>query len=415
MRILITLALTFTTVMIPFGTLRAAESPSLETTLTELREYVARQVDARSGVPLTDAELRTLIGTSIEWLRNAQQSSGRFRYEFAPYEDVYREDDNIVRQTGALYAVSEVLAHDERDPYRVAKVTERAIAHFAKISKSGEYDGKEFRCVTVNSASTKCELGATSLALIGVLNYVRAVPENSSPYRGLIDDYRAFILAMQKENGGFRTSFLIGRDKQSDAESPFSNGEALLALTRLYNYKSDDAVKDAIEISLAQLTKEPYDTALYLWIMAAMKEIDDIDVRFQNFSYVRDFTLWRIERGATTRTTGRNFCAYTEGIVSALSVLKDRVSPEVYNRILRESEYGLRKNRALQVTEADATRAFIGSDGLSILSYNRPVRAVGGFLTGEDVPTQRIDYTQHCINAYLQMLGDVRGKQVASE
>jgi hypothetical protein len=392
----------------------AAETP-LETTLGELREYVARQIDARSGAPLTDDEMRVAIRDGVEWLKRAQQSSGRFRYEFSPYADTYSSDDNIVRQTGALYALGEVLAHDTHDPYRVAHTAERAILHFAKISKSGEFAGTEFRCVTVNSASTKCELGATALALIGILRYVEEVPENSSSYRGLIDDYRAFILAMQKENGGFRNTFLIGRTKQSDTESPFSNGEALLALTRLYNYKSDGVVKDAIEASLAHLTKEPYDTALYLWIMAAMKEVDAIDVRLQNFSYVRDFTLWRIERGQSTRATNKNFCAYTEGIVSALSVLKDRVPSDVYDRILREAEYGLRKNRALQLTANDATRAFVDTNGLSILTATRSLRAEGGFLTGENERTQRIDYTQHCVSAYLQMLGDVRGKRITTE
>ncbi len=146
--------------------------------------------------------------------------------------------------------------------------------------------------------------------------------------------------------------------------------------------------------------------------MAAMKEIDDIDVRLQNTAYVRDFTLWRLERGKTTRASNRNFCAYTEGLASALSVLKDRVSPDIYARILAEAEYGLRKNRALQVTDADATRAFIGTEGLVIASYVRPLRAVGGFLTGEDERSQRIDFTQHCVNAYVQMLGDVRGKSI---
>jgi hypothetical protein len=217
---------------------------------------------------------------------------------------------------------------------------------------------------------------------------------------------------MQKENGGLLNTYLIGRPTQSTAESPFSNGEALLALTRLYNYKADEEVKDAIEKTLPYLIAQPYDTALYLWIMAAMKEIDDIDVRLQNTPYVRDFTLWRIERAESTRTTNRNFCAYTEGIVSALSVLKDRVPADVYDRVLKEAEYGLRKNRALQITLADATRAFIGSEGLVVSSYVRPLRAVGGFLTGEDERTQRIDYTQHCVNAYLQMLADVRGKKI---
>lgn len=398
--------------IIPFADLHAAKVP-LDTQLRELREYVARMVDAQNPSPLTDDELRTIIASGTTWLTNAQQSSGRFRYEYHPYEDLYSSDDNIVRQGGALYALTEVLKHDADDPHGLSGTAEDAIEHFDRISKESTYNGKTFRCVTKDGASTRCELGATALVLTGILGYVEFAPEKTSRYQKQIDDYRAFILAMQKENGGFQNLFLIGRPKQSDAESPFSNGEALLALTRLYNFEADAEVKDVIESVLQYLTLQPYDANLYLWIMAAMKEIDDIDVRLQNTPYVRDFTLWRIERGASTKTTDRNFCAYTEGVVSALSVLKGRIAEDVYARILREAEYGLRKNRPLQITNTDATRAFIDSDGLTIKSFTRPLRAVGGFLTAESEPTQRIDFTQHCVNANLQMLTDVRERKIA--
>jgi hypothetical protein len=397
--------------MIPFVKANAASVP-LEVTLTELREYVARMVDARNPSPLTDDELRKTIALGTNWLTNAQQSSGRFRYEFHPYENMYSADDNIVRQAGALYALTEVLKHDEDDPHNLSGTAEDAIELFANISKESEYNGKKFRCVTQNGASTRCELGATALVLTGILGYVEYAPEKTSRYQKQIDDYRAFILAMQKENGGFQNLFLIGRPRQSDAESAFSNGEALLALTRFYNFEDDAEVKDALASALKYLTKQPYDANLYLWIMAAMKEIDAIDVRLQNTPFVRDFTLWRIERGASTRSTNRNFCAYTEGVVSALSVLKGRVTDDVYARIRAEAEYGLRKNRPLQITDTDMTRAFIDSKGLSVYTFVQPLRAVGGFLTDEAEPSQRIDFTQHCLNANLQMLTDVRGRKL---
>lgn len=390
----------------------SADTVSMETKIVELQEYLARTIDSNAGTPLSDTELRTLIKTGAAWLVNAQQPNGRFRYEFFPYEDRYGGDDNIVRQTGALFALTEILRHDKTDTLHIAKTAHEAITHFERISKKGEQNGQSFRCITVNSASTKCELGATALALASIIGYVEHAPANTSEVRDLISDYRAFILAMQKRNGGFQNSYLIGRSSQSDAESPFSNGEALLALTRLYNYKSDSEVKDAIEEALAYLVEQPYDSALYLWIMAALKEVDDIDVRLQNTAYVRDFTLWRLEHGAALHNSNKNFCAYTEGLVSALSLLKDRVPQNVYDRVQREVEFGLRKNRALQVTDNDVTRAFIGTNGLEIISFTRPLRAVGGFLTGEAERSQRIDYTQHCVNAYVQMIGDVRGLSV---
>ena len=143
--------------------------------------------------------------------------------------------------------------------------------------------------------------------------------------------------------------------------------------------------------------------------MAALKDVGQVDTSLTNVPYVRDFTLWRIEHGTGTHTTNRNFCAYTEGIVSALSVLKGKTPDDTYTKILHEAEYGLRKNRTLQLTEEDETRAFVRTGVLTTPSLANIKRALGGFMTGEDEPTQRIDFTQHCVSANLQMLMDVRG------
>ncbi len=273
----------------------------------------------------------------------------------------------------------------------------------------GKLEDETFRCVAYHDASTRCPLGATSLALIGILDLTESNPEAREEYRDLIDDYRVFILAMQKENGGFRNVFRTDVTKQSETESPFSNGEALLALARLYQFESDTDVKDAIRSALTHLTQEPYDTALYLWIMAALKDIGEIDATLSNVPYVRNFTLWRIEHGKYQRSTAQNFCAYTEGVVSALSILKDKIPEGEYARILNEGDRGLRMNQSLQLTQKDLERAFITDGKLSVLSLKETQLGVGGFLTGEQQHTQRIDYTQHCISASLQMLTDVRG------
>ncbi len=386
-----------------------AKDTSLETQLTELQEYVLRMKDAQSGVSLTNMELRTSVEMGIEWTKNAQEPSGHFNYEYIPYENRYRDDDNIVRQAGTLFVLGEMLKRDGGDPYKVGGTMQKAIGYFATLSKKGTYNGKTFRCVTKSKTSTRCDLGASSLALIGILDLVEASPERLPQYQSLITDYHTFILAMQKENGGFRNRFMTNTRAQDDTESPFSNGEALLALTRAYQFKANIETKEAITKAVTYLKAQPYDNNLYLWIMAVLKDIEKVDPALASVTYVHDFTLWRIERGKGTHVSNRNFCAYTEGVVSALSVLKGKTPDATYTKILQEAEYGLRKNRTLQLTEQDETRAFVQTGVLTTPSLANIERALGGFMTAEDEPTQRIDYTQHCVSAYLQMLMDVRG------
>jgi hypothetical protein len=384
-----------------------AATPSQATQLKELTEYIERFQMAHSPAPLTNDELRSSIESGTMWLKEAQEKNGHFKYEYHPYTNVYSDDDNIVRQTGALYALGEILRRDSRDPLDVTETAVAAIEYFEEISVTGKFNGETFRCVAYHSASSRCPLGATALALIGVLDIVEANATTRSKYRTLINDYGTFILMMQKDNGGFRNTFRTDRTTQSETESPFSNGEALLALARLNQYDPNPEVHDAITEALAHLTDIPYDTALYLWIMAALKEVDT-DTQKSTVPYTRDFTLWRIEHGKYQRSSAQNFCAFTEGVVSALSVLKGNVPKTTYELIKEESDRGIRMNRSLQLTRKDTDRAFVTGGILTIPTLEKPELGIGGFLTGEGTPAQRIDYTQHCISASLQMLTDVR-------
>jgi hypothetical protein len=144
--------------------------------------------------------------------------------------------------------------------------------------------------------------------------------------------------------------------------------------------------------------------------MAAIKDIALIDYSLVDKDYVQDFTQTRINNGIRTRSLQRNFCAYTEGIVSALSILKNELPNTTYAPILNEAEIGLRLNRNLQLTTVDSLRAFISDRKLELSATPLFERAVGGFLTGErkEERVERIDFTQHCVSAHLQMLTDVR-------
>jgi hypothetical protein len=77
----------------------------------------------------------------------------------------------------------------------------------------------------------------------------------------------------------------------------------------------------------------------------------------------------------------------------------------------RELEFWLSKSSDLQIQESDAFRYI--SDTKSFGALQDESKALGGFLTGLVELTQRIDFTQHCLSAYLQEHVDIDGQALS--
>lgn len=360
--------------------------------------------------PLTTDELRKTVSSGLNWMHYAQEESGHFRYEYAPFWDRYIEDDNIVRQTGALYVIGEIAIRDSEKRFDLKSPMEKAAGYFELNSKQGKFDSFNFRCIL--KLENKCTLGGTSLALIGLLDLVKAYPNTLNTYANLIEDYKNYIVAMKVADGGFRDSFYFDRE-QSNSESAFSNGEAFLALVRYYQYNSEAEIKKIVEDSFEYFEKiyrKKWDPNFYLWGMAALKDFYEIFPSEKYYSFVSDYTKWRIDGQKNTRGTPHNKCAYIEGVVSAYSVLEKKASEDEKAEYLEEIDFWLSKSRDLQLKKSDIVKISFNQGKIRVVKIKNASRAIGGFLTDYSEPFQRIDFTQHCVSSYLQKLVDVDRK-----
>lgn len=405
-------ALFITSILItPFGSAQAARTNNntadTETQIYALQSYITRAYGTRT--PLTSEELKTSIEAGTAWLINAQETNGHFKYEYLPFEGTYRVDDNMVRQTGALYALGEVRRRTEGNALEIDRAMEKGISFFQDLSREGTYNGKTFSCIVKNEKSSRCPLGATSLALVGILAYVDAHPEKASTYKKQIESYVTFILMQQKENGGFKNLY-AHKGTANDDESAFSNGEALLALVRYYQYRPDPMVQVAIDKAFDHLKVQPYNGDLHLWIMAALVDMNTLWPKEEYKTYARGFTDWRLHSGNRASRSTHNYCPYVEGIASTLILLKDDKKGN-YDLYLKELESRNRFHFMLQLTEQDSVRVLNDAGKIEFKTLTQPTKpAIGGFLTGDTALTQRIDFTQHCITAYVQTLVDLRGQ-----
>ena len=381
----------------------------LQTLLVEL-EY------GRTVIAPSEEETNEIISRSIDWFKNAQEENGHFRYEYMPYEDRYLDDDNIVRQAGTMYALGEVLRRDTANVYDLKSAMKKSAAYFKELSRRGEYDGKKFQCVVSKKGSNTCVLGTTSLVLVGLLDLVERHPSLAEEYAEIIDDHAAYLVAMKKDGTGFRNYYYVGREEQSDKESSFSTGEALLALVRYYRFHPTDEVKQVIDDTFEYISSDevPFDFGLYLWAMAALKDLNIIDPQEKYVSYVQDYTDWRIRGFQRRKESTHNMCAYVEGVVSAYSVLEPHTTEAEKEKYLDEISYWLGKSAKLQLTEKDTDRLMYSDRTAYFLTLTNPNRAIGGFLTGEREFTQRIDFTQHCLSSFVQKKVDIDGGAIVA-
>ena len=384
----------------------------LEAQVAALQKYIERHFVSHEEKILSLVELRTTISAGTDWLVRAQEDNGHFAYEYAPYEGIYLDDDHVVRQAGTLYQLGEFARRDSNGVTRVSDAIESSVEYLDSLSEEGTYKDISFKCITDSVNSSRCQLGATSLAVLGILGYVEGGQGDIFAYEDRIEDYLNYIMAMKKEDAGFIGFFRTNWSSQSEVESSFSNGEALLALVRYYQYKPRDDVKNMIDETFAYLEAKEFETPLYLWIMAALKDMQVLwpDVRY--IAYAQEFTNMR--RGSLIRAhnTEKNYCATTEGLVSAYGVLENNISESELLLLRKEIDFWNTHNSILQITPVDRYR-LVKEDGVfSIKMLPDSTQAQGGFLTSGSVMTQRIDYTQHCVSAYIQTLVDIEGEEL---
>jgi len=375
-----------------------------------------RIADIKNMDALSEEELRETIQLSMEWIKNAQEENGHFKYEYNPFYDTYSENDNMVRQAGTFYSMGEVLVRSEGDKYGLKVPMQKAIEYFKPVTFEGEEGSKTFKCVL--KTENNCSIGATSLAMIGMLDLIKKYPDLIPDYEFLIKGYLDFIVYMHNPTAGFRDGYYL-KGAKSEKESPFGNGEAFLALVRYYQYKQTDEVKYLINDVgeyFAKYFTENKDDNFYLWGMAAIKDIYKTDLDKDYFDFVKEYTDWRMAKFIPQRNTYKNKCAYIEVIASAYSTLQEEMSGEELIPYLEDLNIWLKNTKKLQITENYLPEVTIKDDKGKVLEKNPEIKnmkyANGGFLTSLMDPVQRIDFTQHCASSYLQKLVDIDGKSL---
>lgn len=341
-----------------------------------------------------------------------QKPEGNFNYQYDFVKKTFDNDDNQVRQAGALWGIA--LIYRDRPSDALAAGLKKGFGFFFDITRTTD-DGRAYIAYPKESS---CDTGTVALVSMAIIEAQRSPAMTDEAERAALTErlnaYLKFLAGQQRDDGRFSRSFNLITKMRSRSTSPYFDGEALLALTKAARYAGRDDLWPAIE-KAARATAEYYtvrawdkdrdsdDTkGFYQWGSMAYREY--VDAGRPNAKTLEDTTLalawWMTHTHRTLGRTRNTSYAY-EGLVSAYALAKRAGDDAAKRDIGYVIDKGLYDITAWQVEGPLVTK----NRFLSAHRTKDPL-AVGGVMNHRSEPPLRIDVTQHQMHAVLLALAD---------
>lgn len=390
-----TILITFSFIFITLSLTDASHSQSLDSELPPLPaiEDFGAEEDEILLPPEDRAYAEAAARLAARFMAGSLTDSGLFRYEFDFVAGTWSENDNIVRQAGAISALGAYLAVLGRDPIVEQSMQRvlRTLADYSIYFRGGRLVSKDG---TLAGALT----GATALALHGEILYAAATGDNQ--FAGDRTGWLTALLDHWDPALGMRLTPI-----HSD-RSPYFDGETWLALaTYTELYPDDGRVAETIvgmdTALMSHYGEQPISTFFHWGALASrVRHRSTGEPRFIDFAAAQA-AIYLTEMRPYIDPQ-RNTCSSVEGLAPIWHLLMGvpELAPfraDMRNRVLNEQH----KNAQLQIRPGQTEHQ--SAPGVTLFSEEMP-HFVGAYLNARHRLQSRIDTTQHCLNAWLQML-----------
>jgi UDP-N-acetylmuramoyl-tripeptide--D-alanyl-D-alanine ligase len=358
----------------------------------------------RCNIELTRSAIDRSIELGARFLLAHQKPAGNFDYEYDWRAKRYTDEDNEVRQAGALWGVA-LLYRDQPTPERRAAV-EKGLSFFETHSVNTEHGT---RCVAYPGRSSS-GIGTVALVALSIIEYLRtpgAPPNARAHQEAQLNGYLAELRAAVNPDGLWFGDYSTETCTPSGQPSPYSDGEALLTLVEAMKYLGRDELRELAlraaeaghELNVTRALAEDSDSdrtkGYYQWSSMAYYELATSDVphaaRFGD--YLLSLADWQIDVHHTLLRRRNTGYAY-EGLIPAYDMARrrgDRAREAKYACVI---DIGLQRLMSWQVGGPLANRSTRDVDPNDRL-------AVGGVQNAAHDPPLRIDVTQHQTHALL--------------
>lgn len=351
--------------------------------------------------------LNDSLDLGTEFLLNNQLEEGNFNYEYNYLSGKLTDDDNQVRQAGALWGISLIHRYDPTQETLDAIL--KGLEFFDGISKTTSNGGKYVVYPDGNSGKSGT-IALITLSLIELLNSDFDLP-NREHYLEELNSYLTFLMTLRREDGLFHSKFSYEDGTASGDPSPYVDGEGLLAMVKAAKFSGYNNLKPLIFESAEEMQKVNVDEALkenpdsdttkgyFQWGIMSYFEIATTE--WENISKFDEQSIelayWMIDVHKTLDRSRNTAYAY-EGIISAYELAKlskDRKASRYFKSVIDE---GLYKLTSWQVG------SMIENEYIQNVADSSDQLSLGGVMNLKNEPLLRIDVTQHQMHSVILAL-----------
>ncbi len=348
---------------------------------------------------LRSSDLLDSARSGGKYLERAIKKNGKFRYQYDPLSNSYIKEYNLLRPSGTIYSLCQLYAVDPRS--ELVNAAERAI-RFLKFYI------KPFHNSRAVVWKDKVKLGGNALAILALAEYAEVTGRRQD--LPLMKGLAQYIVEDQEPNGGFISTRIYSSGADTGFRSLYYPGEAILALTRLYELDQDERWLEVSERAAQYLIAKRKDHSLNElvhdhWLMIALERLyrhrPNIKYAEEVFRLAEAIIL--AQRDGVHRRSKRPewLGSYYTPPRSTPTAIRSEGLVAAYHLAvkLKREDMAEKALRALRLAAGFQLRTQFSRQAAA--SYSRPDRLTGGFAASLEDPSVRIDYVQHNISAIL--------------
>ncbi len=368
------------------------------------------QSTSGTSQPLSCQNIAERITLAQTWIMNAQRSDGLFIYEYLPLEDKFTDDDNIVRQVGTFWALTESLsyARNAETLAVISKFRDKIGRMIIRAKAKEENKSTDIAYIDFNG------IGKLNTSALYVLSLLSLKNHNVPLTQQEEKDLPLFIEGLRKmsdEKGGFW--YLYYLPKKDNKITSYGSGEALFALAKYYDHTNDiDNLKWVYKAFLKYderfLKNNPSfqnteARSFFSWGIYALAVINEkFPIPYETtVKPMLDMAFKAREESPKCQNKGCFFApslgeaAFFEGMVQAYKMTQNAEKDKAEVQKLKDFiDLALQYYASLQVTNIEQFRQKSGYTG-------KTENVLGVFCDGEPCKRIRNDLTQHAMNALI--------------
>ena len=353
---------------------------------------------------LTREDLQTSLELGTEFLLANQKTAGNFNYSYDFVNKQLSEDDNQVRQAGALWGLTLLYSHEPST--EVEKAISKGLDFYGS-SSIPSYPGEE-----------KGSTGSLALLTLSLLDYLSVdTAPNHDTYEELLKIWLGSLIKLQNEDKEFYGKYDYLTGEGSGTSSPYSDGEALLALSKAANYFNSDEYfalanealdamwTDHVEKAQEETLDSDETKGFYQWCTMSLYELDKYqrskgEMDTQYVDKALELAYWMVDTHKVLERS-RNTAYAFEGLISAYKLADLHNEDEDYNSdldmLMETIDVGLYRLTSWQVGHPLQN---------NFITNNAQEEGLerGGITNAANESDLRIDVTQHQMHAVTMAL-----------